>query len=257
MKVCKPGPTMKDVSPKKADTGPPVPGAVWFRERPPRRGHNSLTRERIAAEAVALLDRAGPAGLSLRPLAEALGVHATTLYWHVAARDDLLDLALDAVFAELPLPDTVDDDWIEVLRAFMHGLRDALLRHPWSGALASSRPLLGPEALARSEFVYSALVGAGFTGRDLAAAAAAVSNLVIGSAAAESSWQHDGEAAARTGMHQHLQRHAQRYPTLASLTQSRDSGWDDQFAIGVELLLAGLADWSVPNLNEGDSTAGR
>lgn len=84
-----------------------------------------------------------------------------------------------------------------------------------------------------------------------------MSNLVIGSAAAESSWQHDGEAAARTGMHQHLQRHAQRYPTLASLTQSRDSGWDDQFAIGVELLLAGLADWSVPNLNEGDSTAGR
>lgn len=237
---------MEDVSPKKADAGPAIPGAVWLRGRPPRRGQNTLTRERIAGESVALLDRGGPAGLSLRHLADVLGVHATTLYWHVAARDDLLDLALDAVFGELPLSESLDDDWVEVLRAFMHGLRKALLRHPWSGALASSRPLLGPQALARSEFVYAALVGAGFAGHDLTAAAAAVSNLVIGSVAAESAWQHDGEAAARIAMRQHLQRHAQRYPTLASLDPSADNGWDVQFAISTDLLLAGLAHRSPP-----------
>jgi AcrR family transcriptional regulator len=233
------------VSPKKADAGSPMPGGIWLRERPPRRGQNALTRERIATETVALLDHAGLGGLSLRTLAERLGVHATTLYWHVAARDDLLDLALDAVFAELPLPELSADDWAEGIRAYMHGLREALLRHPWSGALASSRPLLGPEALARSEYVYSALATAGFTDAELVAAAAAISNLVIGSVGAEAAWRHDREALARQAMHEHLQRSADRYPTLAALRDTSVNSWEDQFARGVDLLIVGLREQSL------------
>jgi AcrR family transcriptional regulator len=241
------------VSPKKADSESPMPGGIWLRERPPRRGQNALTRERIATETVALLDHAGLGGLSLRTLAERLGVHATTLYWHVAARDDLLDLALDAVFAELPLPelcaddrdDDWADDWADGVRAYMHGLRQALLRHPWSGALASSRPLLGPEALARSEYVYSALATAGFTDAELVAAAAAISNLVIGSVGAEAAWRHDREALARQAMHEHLQRSADRYPTLAALDDTSVNSWEDQFARGVDLLIAGLRERSL------------
>src|ERR1700754_3475508 len=233
------------MSPKKADTGPVMPGGVWLRERPPRRGSGGLTRDRIAAEAVAQLDRAGPSGLNLRGLATALGVHATTLYWHVAARDDLLDLALDAVFAELPLPELSADDWAEGIRAYMHGLREALLRHPWSGALASSRPLLGPEALARSEYVYSALATAGFTDAELVAAAAAISNLVIGSVGAEAAWRHDREALARQAMHEHLQLSADRYPTLAALRDTSVNSWEDQFARGADLLIAGLRERSL------------
>ena|ERR1700754_2998899 len=230
------------MSPKKADTGPVMPGGVWLRERPPRRGSGGLTRDRIAAEAVAQLDRAGPSGLNLRGLATALGVHATTLYWHVSARDDLLDLALDAVFAELTLPEQHADNWLVDIREFMHGLRAALLRHPWSGALASSRPLLGPNALARSEFVYAALVGGGLTGSRLAAAAAAITNLVIGSVAAETAWQHDGEPAARQAVRAHLERHAEDYPTLADLSPQH-SNWDAHFDHSIELLLAGLAEY--------------
>ncbi|OZM82070.1 TetR family transcriptional regulator [Pseudonocardia sp. MH-G8] len=216
-----------------------MPGAVWLRERPPRRGDRGLTRGAIATETVRLLDRAGPAGLSMRALADALGVHATTLYWHVAARDDLLDLALDAVFAEIPLPAAHADDWGDDVRHFMTALRHALLRHPWSGALAGSRPLLGPEALARSEFVYAALSGAGFSGNALAASAAAISNLVIGSVAAESAWHHDAEATARVAMHQHLEQRAERYPTLAGL-QLEGGRWDELFADAAETFLLGL-----------------
>lgn len=228
------------MSPKKATTGPAVPGAVWLRERPPRRGQHSLTRERIAAEVVSQLDRVGLDRLNLRALAAALDVHATTLYWHVAVRDDLLDLAVDAVFGEMPLPSEPADDWVDDIRAFMHNLRTALLAHPWSGALASSRPLLGPEALARSEFVYAALTRAGFAGGGLTAAAAAVSNLVIGSAAAEASWQHDGEAAARQAVHKHLQANSHTYPAMAELSPHADD-WAAQFAYSAELLITGLA----------------
>ena len=217
-----------------------MPGAVWLRSRPPRRAHGTLTRERVAVEAVTLLDRGGPAGLSLRRLAEVLAVHPTTLYWHVAGRDELLDLALDSVFSEISLPDRHRADWIDDVRAFMHELRHTLLRHPWSAALISSRPLLGPQALARSEFVYAALVSGGFTGDDLAAAAASITNLVVGAVGAETAWQHDGERAARTAMHEHLQRHAARYPTLAALEARSDDDWGPHFGRSVELLLAGL-----------------
>ncbi|MBN9738384.1 TetR/AcrR family transcriptional regulator [Pseudonocardia sp. P1] len=216
-----------------------MPGAVWLRERPPRRGQHGLTRERIAAEVVSQLDRVGLEGLNLRALAAALDVHATTLYWHVAVRDDLLDLAVDAVFGELPLPDRPADDWTDEIRAFMHNLREALLAHPWSGVLASSRPLIGPEALARSEYVYAALTRAGFTDDELAAAAASVTNLVIGSVAAEASWQHDGEPAARQAVHEHLRANAQSYPAMAELSP-RTGDWTTQFGFSTELLLAGL-----------------
>ena len=227
------------MSPKKAAPGPAVPGAVWLRDRPPRRGQHGLTRERIAAEVVSQLDRVGLDGLNLRAVAAALDVHATTLYWHVAVRDDLLDLAVDAVFGEMPLPGEPGSDWVEEIRTFMHALRAVLLAHPWSGALASSRPLIGPEALARSEYVYAALSRAGFTEGGLAAAAASVTNLVIGSVAAEAAWQHDGEPAARRAVHHHLQANAHAYPVMARLAM--DTGdWTTHFAYSAELLLAGL-----------------
>lgn len=228
------------MSPKKADTDPPMPGAVWLRKRPPRRGTGGLTRAAIARAAVDALDRSGPGRLSLRAVAGALEVHPTSLYWHVATRDDLLDLALDAVFAELPLPADHAGDWVDDVSRFMHDLRGALLRHPWSGALAGSRPLLGPEALARSEFVHAALARAGFEGAELTAAAGAVTNLVIGSVAAESAWRHDGERAARAAMHTHLQRHADRYPTLAALPADPPDAWADQFSEAAATFLAGL-----------------
>lgn len=232
------------VSPKKADTGPSMPGAIWFRERPPTRVRGSLDRDRIARAAVALLDEGGTAALTLRALADRLGVHVTSLYWHVSTRDDLLDLAVDAVFGELAEPAEPAEpvaDWTVVVVGFMADLRDALLRHPWSAALAASRPLLGPQALHRSEAVYTALARAGFTGAALTAAAAAVSNLVIGNVTAQTSLQGAGEDATRQAMHHHLRAHADRYPTLAALPGTTAGAWTDQFQRAADALLRGLA----------------
>lgn len=217
-----------------------MPGAIWLRSRPPTRARGNLDREAIARATVELLDEGGPATLSLRTLAGRLGVHATSLYWHVASRDDLLDLAVDAVFGEIAEPGPPAQDWRDDVAGFMRGLRQALLRHPWSGALAASRPLLGPQALRRSELVYASLQRAGFAGPALTAAAAAVSNLVIGTVAAESAWDHDGETDARRAMHHHLRANADRYPALAALPESGADGWPEQFERAMDALLRGL-----------------
>ncbi|WP_232021144.1 MULTISPECIES: TetR/AcrR family transcriptional regulator C-terminal domain-containing protein [Pseudonocardia] len=96
-----------------------------------------------------------------------------------------------------------------------------------------------------SEFVYAALAGAGFTGAELTAAAAAVSNLVIGSVAAEASWQHDGETAARHAVHEHLQANAHAFPAMAELSAT-SSDWTEQFTHSVEILLTGLTAMARP-----------
>ncbi|RKT82629.1 regulatory protein, tetR family [Saccharopolyspora antimicrobica] len=218
-----------------------TPGAVWFREPQRRRKTPALNRDRIIRAAVDRLDRDGIEGLSLRKIAADLDVHATSLYWHVATKGDLLDLALDEVFAEIALPDAPSSvDWTDVLLAYMRQLRAMLLRHPWAGSLASTRPLAGPHALARSESVYAALDEAGLEGDALAAAAAAVSNLAIATASTQAAWARQPEAASREALHQRIARERDRYPTLAKHLESHLDGWDSQFEITARTFVEGL-----------------
>lgn len=166
-------------------------GSVWLRPRQvtPRQAA-PLSRERIATEAVAVLDSDGTQRLTMRRLAERLGTGATTLYWHVDTKDDVLDLALDEIFGEVPLPAPLaSDGWREPLSAFLHQWRTVLLQHPWSAPLLGTRPLMGPNALARSEFLHATLLAAGVPQPHLAAAAYALSNYVIGSVATRAAWQ--------------------------------------------------------------------
>lgn len=219
-----------------------APGAVWFRAEKTSRTRPQLSHERIIATAVELLDRDGVQKLSMRRLAERLGAHATSLYWHVATKDDVLDLALDAVFAELDLPDAHSASWQDDIEAFMTGLRSVLLRHPWAAALAGSRPLMGPHALRSSEFAYTALTTGGFDGVHLSSAAATITHYVIGSASSEAVWRkRSDEAATRSAVDAHLRAHIDEYPTLAGHFPLLDGDdWDAHFHRGMRLLLAGL-----------------
>ncbi|MFD7500822.1 TetR/AcrR family transcriptional regulator [Streptomyces sp. NPDC059850] len=219
-----------------------APGSVWFRAEKASRTRPQLSHERIIATAVELLDRDGVHKLSMRRLAERLGAHATSLYWHVATKDDVLDLALDAVFAELDLPEEHGASWLADVEAFMTGLRSVLLRHPWAAALASSRPLMGPHALRCSEFAYTALATGGFEGVHLSSAAATITHYVIGSASSEAVWrERTDEAATRSAVDAHLRARIGAYPTLAGHFPLLDKDdWDAHFHRGKRLLLAGL-----------------
>ncbi|MGV9848728.1 TetR/AcrR family transcriptional regulator [Streptomyces sp. NPDC003442] len=220
-----------------------APGAVWFRTGKTSRPRPQLSHERIIATAVELLDRDGERKLSMRRLAERLGAHATSLYWHVATKDDVLDLALDAVFAELDLPERHSASWQEDIEAFMTGLRSVLLRHPWAAPLANSRPLMGPNALRCSEFAYTALTTGGFEGVHLSSAAATITHYVIGSASSEAVWQQrSDEAATRSAVDAHIRARIDEYPTLAGhFPLLEEDDWDSHFHRGMRLLLAGLA----------------
>ncbi|MFI0356916.1 TetR/AcrR family transcriptional regulator [Actinomadura sp. 9N407] len=220
--------------------------SVWLREDRPRRGTPPLTRDRIVEAAVAFLDEEGYERLTMRRLAERLGTGSTTLYWHVKTKDDVLDLALDAIFGEARIPEHSAEHgsehnpgrgWREGITALLGEWRAAMLRHPWSAALLN-RPLLGPNVLARTEFMHATLKGAGFQGPRLVAAAYALSNYVIGAAL-----MRDGgdEGAERAAADELLRRDRDLYPSLAEHGHPSGNDWDAAFDQGLVYLLDGMA----------------
>ncbi|MFG2435872.1 TetR/AcrR family transcriptional regulator [Streptomyces sp. NPDC048508] len=93
--------------------------------------------ESVLTEAVALLDEAGASALTFRALAQRLGGGVASIYWYVASKDELLDLATDHVMGSVladveKLPSS--DDPIDDLRAMALSLFDAIVDRPWLGA---------------------------------------------------------------------------------------------------------------------------
>ncbi|MFG2090702.1 MULTISPECIES: TetR/AcrR family transcriptional regulator [unclassified Spirillospora] len=214
--------------------------SVWLRQERQRREAPPLTRERIVGEAVALLDEEGVGRLTMRRLAERLNTGSTTLYWHVRTKDDVLELALDAIFGDVPMPDA-GPGWHADVTALMSGWRAAMLDHPWSAAVLGGRPLLGPNVMARTDFLYGVLAATGLTGPQLAGAAYAVANYVIGSALMEVGAQRGDEAAEHEAAAEHVARNRDRYPNLAAHGHLSGDEWDAAFVQGLECLLEGLA----------------
>ncbi|WP_149258353.1 TetR/AcrR family transcriptional regulator [Actinomadura sp. K4S16] len=213
---------------------------IWFRDAKPRREGPPLSRERIVAEAVALLDEEGIGRLTMRRLAERLGTGSTTLYWHVQTKDDVLDLALDTVFGQARLPEVPSGDWRADVTALAGEWRSAMLRHPWAAGLLG-RPLMGPNVLERTEFLHAALVRAGLGGAELTAAAYGLANYVIGSSMMQAAWQGRDEAAVRRAADEHLRERRDRYPVLAEHGHVSGNDWDATFAHGLAYLLDGIA----------------
>jgi len=217
------------------------PDSVWLRPAPERaRRGDPLTRERIVAAAVQQLDAHGVEKLTMRRLAQQLDVTATALYWHVATKDDVLDLALDHIFGDVPIPHPSDDLRAD-LRSLLLGWRAAMLRHPWSPALLG-RPLLGPNVLARTEFLQSTLARGGLADIALATATHVLASYVIGAAMTEVSWRRADGPASWSAAHEHVSRLAGRYPTLSGSGHFDTDRWpdDDLFRRGVDDILAAL-----------------
>ncbi|MGH8880401.1 MAG: TetR/AcrR family transcriptional regulator C-terminal domain-containing protein [Stackebrandtia sp.] len=211
-------------------------GSVWLRSRRTDR-EDPITLERIAEAAVALLDAEGIRKLTMRRLAERLDVVAASLYWHVDTKDDVIDLAVDAIFGSVaPLEHTAD--WRVRVAAIANGWRSVLLHHPWAAtASARQRSPIGPNFLTQMEILQSALVDAGFTGKRLPAATWVLYNHVVGSASTQSVLELD-EDERRAG--QELLSADGEYPTLAANGYLYDDDWDGNFAAGLEFVLDGL-----------------
>jgi AcrR family transcriptional regulator len=121
-----------------------------------------LTKERVLRAAVTLADRHGIESLSMRKLADELGVAAMSLYYYVPNKERLLDGMVDIVFGEIEPPST-DDDWKTAMRKRAISTREALGRHPWAVGEMEGRTDHGPANLRLHDAVLGCLRTAGFS----------------------------------------------------------------------------------------------
>ncbi|MFC8427767.1 TetR/AcrR family transcriptional regulator [Streptomyces sp. NPDC057253] len=130
---------------------------VWDRPEPPTRPV-PLDRERIVAAAVALADEGGLEAVSLRKVAARLNAGPMRLYGFISTKEELFDLMVDEVQAEI-LPVEEPADWRAALSGLAHRTRRAALRHEWLADLLGGRPSLGPNGLAVAESTLASLDG--------------------------------------------------------------------------------------------------
>lgn len=154
--------------------------SVWIRA--PRRPRTSgLSREQIVRAAVAVLDKEGLEALSMRRLGAELGAGATSLYWHVANKNELLELALDEIWGSIDNGGLESASGLrELLSTFAYNFRAALLSHPWAATLIGQIPSVGPQAFQLTERLRRAFTEAGFRGFDVYLASGTVTSFVLG-----------------------------------------------------------------------------
>jgi len=126
------------------------------------RAREPLTRERILRAAVALADEGGAESISMRRLAQELGVVPMALYKHVANKDELLDGMVDVVVAEIDAP-IEDADWKATMRERILSARRALLRHPWASSVLESRGEPTPTVIGYIDSMMGVFLEGGFS----------------------------------------------------------------------------------------------
>ncbi|MFD7160803.1 TetR/AcrR family transcriptional regulator C-terminal domain-containing protein [Kribbella sp. NPDC059898] len=224
---------------------------IWTRERKASPARETLSREQIVAAAMQVLDAEGVTGLSIRKLAAKLGAGATSLYWHVPTKDDLIDLLIDEVWGEIDVPEPELAGWRSGALLFGHSLRSAVLRHPWLPEVMYTRPSIGPKAMrlgARGVVLFGA---AGFSEKEVDLALGSVMSYALGTASAEVATR---EMHRRSGQSEQewvadlleqAQLAAGDYPEMQASVRRRtgsdlDTSLTETFVYGLDALLDGL-----------------
>ncbi|MEV8371608.1 TetR/AcrR family transcriptional regulator C-terminal domain-containing protein [Kribbella sp. NPDC056861] len=153
---------------------------LWGLQAKPTRGPKpALTVDKVVAAALRIADAEGLAAMSIRRVADELGVGAMTLYRYVPGKGELIDVMLDTAYGELPLRE-VPGDWRAKLDAVAREIREMYLKHPWLLQVAVSRPPLGPGVMAKYEHELHAVNGIGLSDVEMDAAVALVNGYVHG-----------------------------------------------------------------------------
>jgi len=119
------------------------------------RASTRLSREGIVAAAIELADRDGLAALSMRRLAQHLGVDAMSIYYHVRDKDTLLATMADAVISKIPIKQNKSDSWPTRLKDLIMAARQTMLNHPWAAKVLEGRDQPTPAALMHLERVLA------------------------------------------------------------------------------------------------------
>lgn len=211
-------------------------------KKPPAR--QPVTRERALQVALQLADEGGIETLTMRRLAEELGVEAMSLYHHVPNKDAILDGMVGLIFEEIALP-VAEPDWRVPMRKRAAAVRSVLLRHPWALRLMESRPTPGHATLAHHDAVLGCLRAGGLSLQLTAHAYAVLDSYIYGFIHTELNLPfqtpeqtHEVAAAIFERMPRGL------YPHLTELTVEHvlkpGYSYGAEFEFGLELILAGL-----------------
>jgi AcrR family transcriptional regulator len=220
--------------------------SLWFepptddQDRRPR-----LTRQRVVAEALAILAEDGVQALTMRSLAARLGVVPGAVYHHVGNKQQLQDLFLDGVLAEIDFHLDPSLAWTEQLKVLAHRLRRVLEDHPGVAGILKTRDPLGPHSLALAEAFLSPLQTAGFGKREAGLAFFLLVDYTIGFAVSPPTSvneQRVRDPATRSQLHQFLRSlPPDRFPALVALGEHVwVNNRDERFTAGLDVLVAGL-----------------
>ena len=230
--------------------------SLWFgRAGEGNRGRHALTRERVVGEALAVISADGAQALSMRAIAARLGVVPGALYRHVRSKEQLYDLVLDAVLAEVGHQADPRAPWSGQVAALAHRLRAVLDGHPGIAALLKARDPISPASLALAEAFLEPLHAAGLPARQAVLAFRLIYDYTAGFALADPTSpaeQRLADPATRRELHTFLRAlPASRFPALAAhgaLAWTNDR--DQRFSAGLEALLRGVQEGFGPDASE-------
>jgi AcrR family transcriptional regulator len=224
--------------------------------RPPR--DRGLSRDEIVRTAIAVADAEGPEAISMRRIARELRAGPMSLYWYVSSKEELLDLMLESLEAEVEAPEPTGD-WRADLRVFANQMRAVLNRHPWALEFIGSRPPTGPNDARNLERLLGILAGLGLDPRPTMDLLGTIATYVLGAVIQEgreirTHREQEKAEAGRTSEELDAERERYRdwfrasgqYPQIARLIESGidpddPATRDERFEFGLDVLLNGIA----------------
>jgi TetR/AcrR family tetracycline transcriptional repressor len=212
-----------------------------------RHKRRTLDQAQVVLAALELLDEVGLDELTMRRLADRLGVQAASLYRHVHNKDELLALLGDEITADIPDPPT-SGPWEEQLTTMAWNVRRGLLAHRDAARVLANTPPVGPRRLRHIEAVLRVLRAAGLRDRDAARAAYHLNNFVTEFAADEArftAWSSSPGSSRRRILAEARKHFASlpkdTYPTIVALAGPlTEDAQDELFQFGVDVWLLAL-----------------
>lgn len=208
-----------------------------------------LSRRRILQAALDYVDQHGLAALSMHKLGAELGVKGMSLYNHVKSKDRLLDGIVEAMWAEVELPDEAAPSWQHDVRSFAQSLRHMVHRHPQAAPLLLSRPVMPIQALEFFNSYLRRLQDGGLVPLERALELVrTVTAYAFGFALAELAWMESSEPSPQIDDGLRSFRHvsgivptdAPDYLIRTAMVLCTRCDMDAQFGFGIDLMLRGL-----------------
>jgi TetR/AcrR family transcriptional regulator, tetracycline repressor protein len=219
-----------------------LPPPIWSRRTPASRP--PVSEEAIIQAALGLLDDAGLDAVTMRGVAERMGVSAPTVYWHVTNKDGLLDRLYDRLCSEVPPPPP--GPWQDRLRSLANDIRAVFAAHRDAARMAIGRFPLGPHGLRVTETALAALADAGLGDEDAAHAAHLFFSYVTSFSYQETILPAPAPAGDRAGALSQVGQYLSSlspddFPHLTRCASAlARPGLDRRFAFGLDHLIRGL-----------------